>query len=613
MSSSEARPVAWAADSRPELGKYELIEELGHGGMATVYRARDRRLGREVAVKIIHRHLRENREVSSRFSAEARAVAKLRHPNIVAVFDVSDEEEPERYLVAELVRGITLRKLLEAHGHFPAEIAAALALELAEALAHAHEQGIVHRDVKPENVLVDLSDLHEPPSGTQRRSRVKLTDFGIAKLLDGQGVTSTGQVLGSPAHMAPEQIEGGNVTARSDVFALGVLMYECAVGRLPFDGKNPAQVLRRVLDGAFTPADRARGSVGAGLSAVLSKALAHDPEARYASTREFASALRRELESVGFGTPHAELESFLRDAEAYRVVYEDRLISRLIECGQKARQARQPALAAACFNRALAFRPADVELMRQVAALARRERLRRDLARGGVVLGITLGLAGLTYAAVAGVRRLVGEGPARGQVASATPPPSARPPAKPNGSVAVPPNARDVAAPAARPNTPGPAKPRVPQVVPGKRAIKVQIVGGALGGYVLVDRCRLASGQSCELTIGQRYTFQFRPPDSDEACCEAQERTVLVGPQEPAVVTGTVPFRRAIVTASGAPAGSELTCGGFRATTPASLRVELNEPEHRLTCTVIPPVGSGFGSRSEPVTLRPGKTIDVWP
>src|SRR5580704_13360343 len=127
----------------PQLAKYELLEELGHGGMATVYRAVDRRLGREVAVKVIHPHLRDSREVVSRFNAEARAVAKLRHPNIVEVFDVSEADEAEQYLVFELVRGTTLRKVLQQRGAMPPEIAAALALELLGALAHASAAGVV--------------------------------------------------------------------------------------------------------------------------------------------------------------------------------------------------------------------------------------------------------------------------------------------------------------------------------------------------------------------------------------------------------------------------------------------------------------------------------------
>ena len=186
--------------------------------MATVYLARDRRLGRDVAVKIIHRHLRENVEVTKRFASEARAVAKLKHPNIVEVYDVSDDSEPERYLVVEFVRGTTLRALITEQGQLPAEIAAGIALEIAGALDHAHQSGVIHRDVKPENVLMGIPS--GPPdlrASNPDEVLVKITDFGIAKLLDAQGVTSTGQVLGSPAHMAPEQIEGGEVSARSEM------------------------------------------------------------------------------------------------------------------------------------------------------------------------------------------------------------------------------------------------------------------------------------------------------------------------------------------------------------------------------------------------------------
>jgi serine/threonine-protein kinase len=148
--------AATALAGVPQLEKYELLEEIGHGGMATVYRARDPRLGREVAVKVIHRHLRENAEVGTRFVAEARASAKLRHPGIVDVYDVSDEGNPERYLVVELVRGTTLRKVLCAHRDMPAEVGAAIVAQLCDAVEHAHEAGIIHRDIKPENVLVEL-------------------------------------------------------------------------------------------------------------------------------------------------------------------------------------------------------------------------------------------------------------------------------------------------------------------------------------------------------------------------------------------------------------------------------------------------------------------------
>ena len=341
-------------DDLPKLEKYELCEEIGHGGMATVYRAKDLRLGREVAVKIIHRHLRENSEVATRFIAEARAAAKLKHRGIVEVYDVSGEEDRERFLVVELVKGVTLRKILQDHRDMPAEVGAAIVIELCDALEHAHESGIIHRDIKPENVLVGLAEKApaeanskrppgdgakrepgpadsagrsdaEPPASNPRDSQkkpssaraprskapgviLKITDFGIAKILDAQGVTSTGQVLGSPAHMAPEQIEGGEVDPRTDVFALGVVLYECLVGHLPFDGKNPAQVLRRVLDGKYAPADQERPSVGSVFARIVDRALAGDLKDRPATPAALAELLRKELLSLGLGDPRGEIE-----------------------------------------------------------------------------------------------------------------------------------------------------------------------------------------------------------------------------------------------------------------------------------------------------------------
>src|SRR5580658_3183751 len=150
----------------PQLAKYEVLAEIGHGGMATVYRALDKRLGREVAVKLIHPHLRDSREVVARFNTEAKAVAKLHHPNIVEVFDVSDTDDVDQYLVVELIRGTTLRKLLQTHGAMPPEIAAAIGLDLLGAVSHAHASGGVHRDIKPENVL--LEHRPAPSPGAER-------------------------------------------------------------------------------------------------------------------------------------------------------------------------------------------------------------------------------------------------------------------------------------------------------------------------------------------------------------------------------------------------------------------------------------------------------------
>ena len=329
---------ATSSNRFPEIPKYDLKEEIGHGGMATVYRAHDQRLERDVAVKVIHKHLRENPEVRRRFVAEAKAVAKLRHRGIVEVYDVSDEDQEERYLVVELIRGYSLRQMLQARTVLPPEVGAAMVRTLCEAVQHAHEQGVIHRDIKPENVLIEPprapdsapkssvppigeSDPPRQGSGVSTRKRqviVKLTDFGIAKVLDAQGVTSTGQILGSPAHMAPEQIEGGEVGPHTDVFALGVLFYECIVGHLPFEGKNPAQVLRRVLEGEYEPADAERPVVGGRWAKILARALAKDIDQRTPTAAELAAQIGAELDALGISDPRGDLVDFFDDEDAYQ-------------------------------------------------------------------------------------------------------------------------------------------------------------------------------------------------------------------------------------------------------------------------------------------------------
>jgi tRNA A-37 threonylcarbamoyl transferase component Bud32 len=401
MSGMEATAASRAR--LPQLTKYDVVEEIGHGGMATVYRARDRRLGREVAVKVIHPHLRDSREVVSRFNTEAKAVAKLRHANIVEVYDVSEVDEAEQYLVVELLRGTTLRKLLQDRGAMPAEVAGAFAAELLSAIAHANASGVIHRDIKPENVLIELRGAEgrpdERPSG-EDRVLVKLTDFGIAKLLDAQGVTSTGQVLGSPAHMAPEQIEGGDVDARSDVFGMGVLLYECMVGHLPFEGNNPAQVLRRVLDGIYPSAQLERPSIGSRWSALLDRALAHAPADRFADAGEMRDAVLAELARLGVEAPRRELERWLEDgdgAAGYAARQAKAMVDKLVALGGAARKGGDAIGAAADYNRALALAPDDAQLLRIVAGMNRAEARARVLRQGGVALVIMLGVGTVAF------------------------------------------------------------------------------------------------------------------------------------------------------------------------------------------------------------------------
>jgi serine/threonine-protein kinase len=614
-------------DYKPELDKYEIFEEIGHGGMATVFRGRDRRLDREVAVKVIHRHLRENREVAARFVSEARAVAKLKHPNIVEVYDVSDEADPERYLVVELVRGLTLRRLLQLNGHMPAEVAVALTLQVGAGLCTAHEHSVVHRDVKPENVLV------QPPSGPAHRRQshdvgdgragcVKITDFGIAKLLDAQGVTATGQVLGSPAHMAPEQIEGAEVDARADVFGLGVLLYESLVGKLPFDGKNPAQVLRRVLDGSYVPAERARPTVGSTFSRIVAKALARDAADRYQSIAELCADLRAELGQLGFDHPNRELDEYLADPKGYEREYTERIIHKLLERGRQARAARELQLAAACFNRALAFRPTDPDLTREVAGLARRERFVRIARRSAIGSGVILVSAGLVYAVTRSFAARAGAGDR-----TVSPQVSAERSARVIPSPVVSVMASSVPAPSAE--VAGPVQPRVraapPRPEPTRpdpviRRVRV-LVRGASGGSVRIDG-QLHSdwlGAIYLLPVGP-HVFEFVPPDTE--CCVAPEPSQVrieadeTGSDQPQIVYGTIAFKDAVLQVN-VPAGAEVTCpivfqGTLRGAT--QRRVPMGRPEVVERCTVLPPPDEAAAPKRIDVTLRPGRTSYLtWP
>lgn len=611
----------------PELAKYELLEEVGHGGMATVYRARDRRLGREVAVKLIHRHLRDSSEVAERFAREATAVAKLRHPNIVEVYDVSDPDEPERYLVVELVRGITLRERLRRQGPLPPEVAAAVVLEIGAGLEHAHRQGVIHRDVKPENVLIELMP-PEVPGDERSQPRIKLTDFGIAKLLDVQGVTSTGQVLGSPAHMAPEQIDGGIVDARTDVFALGVLLYETVVGRLPFQGEHPAQVLRRVLEGEFVPPERQDPKIGGPYSRLIVRAMARTRDQRFESVQAMLDALRAELATLGYGRLQPLLETVVRPDPSF----EADLVSRLIERGSQARAEGQLRAAADHFGRALAYRPGDRQLLRRVSGLQRDRQLRRVGRWGAVLVALSALIGGTLYQLSAGLTRTTprGEHAAAADVPTppvATParPTVTPPPAPPSGLQPAPAPSQPAPAAAPRPvgepSTPRPAVRRAviheaPPVPAATRDVVVRITG-AMGGTLKIDGRELEwyGDVRHPLTLGP-HRFEFIAPDS--TCCESQERVVVVtageGPQQ---VIGEIPFLDStlrVIPAEGE--SGVLACPTLfsgEQPFPGERRVSMSRVEARGTCTLRGDAPGSLPQKTE-VTLRAGQTTVIpWP
>ncbi len=265
-------------------GRYQIEALLGQGGMSAVYKATDPNLRRVVAVKIIHSHLSGDQEFVRRFEEEAAAVAQLRHPNIIQVHDFS-HDGPTYFIVFEFVPGESLqewlKRLNESGRQMDYKEAANIAADVADALHYAHDQGLVHRDVKPANVIINV------------RSQPILMDFGIAKIVGGTQHTATGAVLGTARYMSPEQIKGEGVDARSDIYSLGVMLFEMVSGRPPFEAESAMTLMMMHMQDPVPNVGELRPEVPTALANVITKALSKDPTNRFRTAAEFASALRR--------------------------------------------------------------------------------------------------------------------------------------------------------------------------------------------------------------------------------------------------------------------------------------------------------------------------------
>jgi len=346
-------------------GRYRLIEEVGQGGMAVVFRAQDETLKREVAIKLLHQHLATDTESKARLEREAQAVAKLRHENILEIFDYSGIAADSAYIVTEFIDGKTLKQLFEHRPIRHPEVAAMIAAEIGGALAHAHAVGIIHRDVKPENVMIRKDGL------------LKLMDFGIAQVVDLQRMTVTGQLLGSPSYMAPELIEGKPLDFRTDVFSVGIILYQTATGALPFAGKNPHEVLRRIGEGRFPDPRTLNRLIGDGLARIIRRALARNPDDRYPDVSQFVDDLREYLNDAGLTDPRGELRAFFTDAEAYEVGLGPRISAALLASSQAQIAAGKASRALEMWNRVLAIDPQNREVLTALRRFQRRGRLKK--------------------------------------------------------------------------------------------------------------------------------------------------------------------------------------------------------------------------------------------
>jgi hypothetical protein len=264
-------------------GRYRLEAKLGSGGMSTVYLARDETLDRPVAVKVMHREMSEQPDQLQRFRQEARAVAKLSHPNVVAVIDAG-EDGGHPYIVFEYVEGETLKQRISRIGALDVQEAVAYTIEVARGVCTAHERNMIHRDIKPQNVLID-------PDG-----RAKVTDFGIARQLEQDGVTATGRVLGTTDYVAPEQAMGRPVDPRSDVYSLGVMLYEMLTGDVPFHADSQVGVAMKHVNEELPNVQRRRPEISAAVATVVEGATAKDPAERYQTLEAMIDDLQTALE-----------------------------------------------------------------------------------------------------------------------------------------------------------------------------------------------------------------------------------------------------------------------------------------------------------------------------
>ena len=288
-------------------GRYRLESKLGSGGMSTVYLAVDEVLDRHVAIKLLHREISEEADQLERFRREARAAARLSHPNLVGVIDAG-EDDGRPYIVFEYIKGRTLKRRLQEEGRLPVDEAVAYAIEIGRGLTAAHARKLVHRDVKPQNVLID-------PDG-----RAKVTDFGIARSLEQQGMTATGRVLGTTDYVSPEQAMGEDVDERSDAYSLGVVLYEMLTGDVPFRAETQVGVAMKHVNEPMPDVQTKRPEVSAAVASVVDRATTKDPRDRYGTVAEMVRDLEQtlEVEAARRGGTSGEATSVLESVPANR-------------------------------------------------------------------------------------------------------------------------------------------------------------------------------------------------------------------------------------------------------------------------------------------------------
>ena len=370
--------------------RYRVLKPIGSGGMSQVFEAFDESLRRTVALKVLHPHLAADPEARARFAREAQATARLRHPNIVEIFDVAALDSNDAFIVTELIQGSTLSAFVAAHPLAPpAELAFLVMHQLARALAHAHQNGVVHRDLKPENVMLSES------------GALKLMDFGIARILDSQTrMTMTGTLVGSPLHMAPEIIEGERATPASDIFSAGTILYWLVCGVPPFLGNNASHSLRKILDVEREDPRLRAPFLSERQCALIDRCLERDPARRFSDGGELCAELAAILDEEGIDDPAGRLRALVARPDDVRREMGAELVARWCAQVESALSQKPPRLARAIerLDRVLTVAPDDETAqalrsrVRHKCLAARRRQWSGRLAIAGLVLAIALAL-----------------------------------------------------------------------------------------------------------------------------------------------------------------------------------------------------------------------------
>ena len=599
-----------------QLGRYRLDEQVGQGGMAVVWRGFDTQLRRVVAVKVLHPHLHAREDVRRRFDREAQAVARLHHPHILDVYDFSGLAAEPSYLVTEFIRGRTLRDFAEGTPFHPPELATACLLPIAEALEHAHAAGVVHRDVKPENVMVREDGV------------VKLTDFGIAALLDpGEKFTMTGSILGSPAHLAPETIEGKPADPRSDLFSFGTILYWLSCGELPFQAPSPAALLRAILDGKLTDPRAVRPAVSDGQAKIISRCLERDPARRYQTATELRQDLEALLAEAGLEQPLEMLARFVREPELEGPRVRARLVERCLARGEEELSRKRTSAALAAFGRVLALDPQNAQAKGRVDRIRRRARLlklgrRALIGATACAIAAAISLPAIRFAErvqAARVERERQDARARELTAASAAPPPNTPSTSNPAPTSTANRTSTVSPPRVPPSAPGAATAPAPRAVNPRREQRVAaaeapkllpvVLAQKVPARVIVDDADLGQDLMIQTQLApgtHRVTIQHK-------CCadlntqidirpDRQRYTLETGSPRPAQlrIVGGDPDAQVWYSDENTPLTPLGLVRDLRGT-PA--RIAMTEPTHRFTITV--------GDKAIQRTLRAGSENEI--